>query len=208
MGLDWVLKPKPKPGFEEEYHRYNNKIKILEKKLDKNYSKELQEKIQPEIDELTKKLNEVAISSYETANSYKYGSDDKIDLEIYNKCINDVHLNDFNKVITFDEFKKQNKDKYFTDFADKDSLASNGSFAVSDLDFRGKIIARSEHFSEELQNKCYSDMEPSDMIELADMIESELSNVEPEDDMIPIYIHAIKWLRYWASKGHGVFAWW
>lgn len=201
MGLDWVVKSKVKPGFEFEYNKLKKQIKAAEKKLENTHDTINKEKISKILEELEKRYLEVSIAPYETANSYKIGSNPEKDLQVYQA--------ESNKGLTLEEFVEKNKGLYYTNFSDKEAIAGNGSFAVGIFDFRGKIISTCEYLSDELRDKCYNDMEPSQMFELAEMIENELPNiVEENEDYINSCTHAITWLKFWAKNGHGIHAWW
>ena len=204
MGLDWIVKPKAKDGYKDQFIKLNEEIYELENIKTSNDS-EKKKGISEQIDFLNKKLKEISVQVYETAQTYIIGSNPEKDLEIFKKEIE----KDIGNVpeYTFEKFLEKNNGKLYTSMSINDSIGNNGSFLVSDFDFRGKIISRSEHFSDELQNMCYSDMEPEDMFILANKIQNELTNVDKSDDMYPTYLHAINWLRFWASNGHGIHAW-
>ncbi len=204
MGLDWIVKPKAKPGFEDEFTKLEEQIKILEKRLEV-VEKEKYESLNLQLEDCKEKYKNVSIQVYETAKTYRIGSNPEKDLEIFHKEIEtDIGKNqDF----TFEKFLHENKGKLYPSDSIPDSIGDNGSFLTSSYDYRGKIIATSDYFSDNLQNMCYSDMDPHDMLELASKIENELYKVDKTDWEHDEYVRAIKWLRFWANAGHGIWAW-
>ncbi len=121
---------------------------------------------------------------------------------------------DINK--TIEQIKNKLNDISVSPYQTVSSL--NESF---DTDFRGKLIARCKFFSDDLTSRCLSDMNPSSMLELAQMIEDEIKDInsihnelkndyglEIKNDFneeIPTFEYSIKWLRFWANCGHSLY---
>jgi len=84
-------------------------------------------------------------------------------------------------------------------------VASVNGMMTSPIDFRGKVIARMEGLPENLKEDAFADMDPDAMWIYADAIEEHVENV-PEEDQ-PYLKDAIRWLRFWSDKGHGINAW-
>lgn len=204
MGLDWIVKPKAKIGFENEFIKLRQEIKELEDKLNSS-DKKMHKTLNTQLTQYKENFKNISIQPYETAKTYIIGTNPEKDLEIFHKEIEaDIGKHeDF----TFEKFVHKNKGKLYTAESLPDSLGNNGSFLTSSYDYRGKIIARCEYFSDDLQNMCYSDMEPDDMLKLASKIENELYKIDNSDCMYEEYIRAINWLHFWAKSGHGIYAW-
>lgn len=79
--------------------------------------------------------------------------------------------------------------------------------AVSDYDFRGKVVARilNELGEKALADRCYDDLDTEQMTSLADALTLARNKATGEDN--ELLKAAAEWLRFWANKGHSVIAW-
>lgn len=103
--------------------------------------------------------------------------------------------------------------------------AVTGMMLVGSESFRGKCLNACA-FAEDLSDRAYEDMTPTQMLEFADDLEArgmefakkkklnweEVGNSNEDhkgDDKYSIWIayQAIKWLRFWAGKGFSLHAW-
>ncbi len=148
MGLDWIIDPKPKPGFEDEFEIIKKELNQLE---NEEYCLGCNSDIKNRLNELNARFGDISISPIKTSSQFGNEYDTKM---------------------------------------------------------RGKIIARADFFSENLQNSCYSHMNPDYMVKLSNMIDIELKFANITDEKKEIYMLVVDWLRFWSGQGHGLTVWW
>ena len=73
MGLDWMVQPKCKEGWEDEIEEYEDKIRELERMEANGKITELPSSIQKRIDELRKKMKPLLTSPYDILDCPKVG---------------------------------------------------------------------------------------------------------------------------------------
>ena len=95
-----------------------------------------------------------------------------------------------------------------------DTLADNpppaGSFLCDpDTSFRGKMFVY-VGLPKDVVDSAYCNMSPTEALTYADELEVFVDNNHPFDegqDGRRVVVSAIGFLRFWGSRGHGIFAW-
>jgi hypothetical protein len=212
MGLDWIIKSKPKPGAENriQYKALKEKIVELHDSLN-DY-----EKLSPNatqivevITELKEQLDKVSVHSTVTAKCKIIGIDHEAN-EYAIKRFRNMNYSD-------SQIEKSIEECYGQPILhlceDVDALADYSGMAVSDFDFRGQALLDCTYFNFELRNQAFKDHNASALLKYADKIEQEFKQykdlfdgtVDPEEEEITK--SALKWMRYWGNNGHGFEAW-
>lgn len=89
-------------------------------------------------------------------------------------------------------------------------FAERWDFRAQMLESRHNDVIAKTTFDD---SRCWTDMEPAEMIAVADDLEAALAAYrrtqdERDADSEAIVEGAVRWLRFWAGKGHPIHAWW
>ena len=229
MGLDWMLHgSKPKPGCEPQYRRINDKLNALN--ADASLTDDKKKKLRTDLEAA---LEQVAITPFEVIGAPRVGIDaDATEwfrtklFEPMQKRVAEEKLrpapdatkpewNDRNDALIafwdrpFEVVLEEHRGKYVVELAkERDGIAAITGMLCSSLDFRGKAVALAEALPEELRNEAYDDHDAEECVDYADRLEAAVAAVSDEhlDELIDIRA-AVKWLRYWGSRGFGYSAW-
>lgn len=200
MRIEWIIRAKPKVGFEKRYSEIKQEITQLFNGIDE---KSIHiEKINDKINQLLQEHEKITISKYTTAKTPKLSDDKQIDQLIIDKYYKQK-CKPAN--YTIEDFYHDNFDKYFCEYSIGDSIGSVDLSGNSQLDLCCSHIVNSSILSKEIKEIAINDMNPSTANILANMIEMEtnhLTNSNSKD----IFINTCKWLRFWSSSGHSISA--
>ena len=224
MGLDWLLHgSKPKTGFEKQFHRINDKLNALksDEKLPDDKKKQLRS-------DLELALKSVSISPFEVIGAPRVGIDEDATEWFKREVFAPIQLRlakgkNAPRFVhywgrPFDEVVQDERGKFVVQLAkDQDGVAAISGILCSSLDFRGKAVALSEVITEALKSEAYDDHSGDECIDYADRLEAELvdfkvrhsdwaNRARIKEDAEDIEA-AVKWLRYWGSRGFGYTAW-
>lgn len=206
MGLDWLLLDKPIVGKEDIFYKLKEDYKEEKERIVKNESEESEQT--ENLNNINKQLEQVSLSPYDTIESPK-----TLDSEETRKYFEDNIYPCLSKEgKTLEDILELNKDVYIVELSKEYGNIPTGtaSFFASKLDFRGQIIGRSDLIDDDLREEAYEDHNSIEMLEYADKLDLCLkkfdSNTNEESELEDI-ADAIKWLRFWGSKGHGFRVW-
>ncbi len=203
MALFWIVKPKPKLGFEPRYQEIKKEIEIIVDQIENsNLSQEETCILNSKLNELVQEIEDNTISKYTTAQTPKLGTSKETDQLILHKY---YLTHPYHKIKTIKEFYNENSNKYYCDFSIGDSIGYTGSTGKSELDFRAGIIANSHYLSTEVRILAQQNLTTSMMSILSNMIENEIVNM-PNSYYKNNLAKAIKWLRFWSDSGHNICA--
>jgi hypothetical protein len=205
MVLRWIIKPKPKTGFESRYLEIKKQIESIADIIDTKNDMEDTEAndLNSKLNDLIKEIDDNTISKYETAQSPKLGDNKSTDQLIVEKYYT---KHPYNKIKTLNEFYKDNFHKYYCEFSLEDSIGNSNKYGTVELDFIANIIANSDFLSTEIKTlSTQQNLSPQTMDTLSNMIESEVSDIS-DNKFKKKYLKAVKWLRFWSSNGHYISA--
>ncbi len=214
MGLDWMLHgSKPKPGYEKQFHRINDKLAALE--TDAGLADDKKKQFRSDL-ELA--LKSVSISPYEVVGAPRVGIDadatEWFRKQVYEPVQLRLSQESNPRFIAywrrpFSEIVEDERGKYVVELAkEREGVAAITGMLCSSLDFRGKVVALSAMLPEELKNEAYDDHSGDECLDYADRIEAALREVSEEHvEEVADVTAAVKWLRYWGSRGFGYGAW-
>ncbi len=203
MALFWIVKPKPKSGFETKYNEIKKEIESIAEILDSHdITNEEAIILNNKLNQLINEINDNTISKYETAKSPKLGFDKEIDRLILEKY---YISHPYAKIKTLNEFYKDNSNKYYCEYSIQDSIGYTDSTGITELDFKANPIIYSDYLSKEIRILAQQSLTPNMMLILSNMIENEIVNI-PDSNFKDLYIKAIKWLRFWSNSGHNICA--
>jgi hypothetical protein len=212
MGLDWIVKSKPKPGAQNHIQCQELKEKIIElhESLE-DYEKNSQTATQiiETITELKEQLHRISVHPTVTAKCKIIGIDPEA---------NEYAILKFKKMNCNDSQIEKMMEECFGQpvlhlCEDSSALADYSGVAVSEFDFRGQALLNCQYFDFELRNEAFKDHSPSQLLKYADKIETAFKNYKElfdgvtEAEEAEITKSAITWMRYWGSNGHGFEAW-
>jgi len=221
MGLDWMLHQHvPKKGCETEYLRLKKKLSALSQ--DKKLTEPQRELFKQELEA---ELEKVALSPFEVIGAPRVGVDEKA-TEWFRKNVyqdaqvrvtqekalpksrrNQRFLDTWDR--PFDDILKANTGKYVAELAPaQEGVSSVRGMLCSPVDFRGAVAGSAECLPEKLRTRAFEDHQAEGALEYAEQLEAVLTNVSGE------HVHelldlrsAVRWLRYWGSRGFGFSAW-
>lgn len=81
--------------------------------------------------------------------------------------------------------------------------AAVSGIAVREIDYRGKVV--SFLLDGKLSERCYQDFTPEEMLVFANEVEAVAKTLDGSAQ--ESLTNAVSWLRFWAEKGHGIYAW-
>ena len=117
--------------------------------------------------------------------------------------------------------------KYVVELAkEQEGIAAITGFLCSSLDFRGKAVALAVVLDDDLQNEAYDDHDSHASLDFADRLEAAIAEYKAEHsdwetrkeeaeyggmvsaaaDIADVEA-AVRWLRYWGSRGFGFSGW-
>ncbi len=206
MRIEWIIRAKPKVGFENRCIEIKQEISQLFDKLEENcldsdldidmYVKEINDKI----NQLLQEHESITISKYISAKTPKLSDDKQIDQLIIDK----YYKQKYKPVdYTIEDFYRDNFDKYFCEYSIEDSIGSVDLSGNLQLDLCCSHIVNSTILSKEIKAIGTHDMNPSTVNTLANMIEMETNHL-PNSYSKDIFIKTCKWLRFWSSTGHSI----
>jgi hypothetical protein len=89
---------------------------------------------------------------------------------------------------------------------EKGGVAAVGGMLTGALDFRGKVVGRSEEIiGDALAEEAYEDHSAEECLSYAKRLEEALG--DRQDDDVKYLREAISWLRFWGERGFGYWAW-
>lgn len=205
MGLDWMLHAsKPKPGCEKQFHRINEKLAALGEDEQRT--------------DLQAALEQVAITPYEVIGAPRVGINDTATAWFRTQVFEPIQkrlTRETNPQFIaywrrpFELVLQEARGKYVVELAtEKEGIAAITGMMCSSLDFRGKVVSSSEALEEGLKNEAYDDHDAAACVDYADRLEAALRSVHDKhlDELIELR-SAVKWLRYWGTRGFGYSAW-
>lgn len=214
MGLDWMLHgSKPKPGCEPQYRRINEKLSALDE--DESLSVEEEKQLRTDLEAA---LESVSISPFQVIGAPRVGIDAEATEWFRRQVYEPVQVRlarETNPQFTahwsrpFEVVLEEHRGKYVVELAkDQEGIAAISGMLCSSLDFRGKAVALAEGLPEALRNEAYDDHAPGACLDYADRLDAALEDFDDEhlDELIDIRA-AVKWLRYWGSRGFGYSGW-
>ena len=212
MGLDWIVKSKPKPGAQNHIQCQELKEKIIElhESLE-DYERNSQSASQliEVITELKEQLHRISVHPTVTAKCKIIGVDPEA---------NEYAINKFKKMNYNESQIEKALEKCFGQpvqhlCENHDALAGYSGMAVSDFDFRGQALLDCPYFDFELRNEAFKDHNAMELLKYADKIEKAFNNYKElfdgvtEAEEAEVTKAALTWMRYWGSNGHGFEAW-
>jgi hypothetical protein len=212
MGLDWIVKSKPKPGAENHIRcsELKEKIEELHESLeDHERNSPSATQVIEVITELREQLHRISVHPTVTAKCKIIGVDPEANEYAINKFKN-VKYSDIQIEAKLEECYGQPVPHLCED---PDALAAYSGIAVSDFDFRGQALLNCPYFNFELRNEAFKDHNPEELLKYADKIELAFNNYKEvidgttELDEEEITKSALTWMRYWGKNGHGFEAW-
>ena len=230
MGLDWMLAAhRAKPGCEKQYRRIIEKLHALE--YDKSIDLQKSEVVRRDLEAA---LEQEALSQFEVIGAPQVGIDDQATewfrMHVYlptqarvaaeklkpmPRDPSNPQWTDRNEAFLghwdrpFDALLQAERGKYVVELAkEREGIAAITGFLCSSLDFRGKAVALSVVLDDDLKNEAYDDHDAAACIDYASRLEAALADVDDEhfDELIDLRA-AVRWLRYWGSRGFGYSAW-
>ena len=229
MGLDWMLHgSRPKAGCEEQFRRINKKLNALE--ADESLTEEEKKPLRRDLEAA---LEQVAVTPFQVIGAPRVGIDadatEWFRTQLFapmQKRVAEEKLrpapdatkpqwHDRNDALIahwsrpFEVVLEEHRGKYVVELAkDQEGVAAITGMLCSSLDFRGKAVALAEAIPEELRNEAHDDHDAQACVDYADRLEAALEDVDDEhlDELIDTRA-AVKWLRYWGSRGFGYSGW-
>jgi hypothetical protein len=138
---------------------------------------------------------------------------------------NDDYINYWDR--PFDTLVQAEHGKYVVELAkEREGLAPITGILCSLLDFRGKAVALAVALDEGLRNEAYDDHDADACLDYAERLEAAVAEYKAEhpdwatrkeeaeyggqvsanDDIVDVEA-AVRWLRYWGSRGFGFSGW-
>jgi hypothetical protein len=197
MGLDWVLLNKPKEDYEEEY------ATILQEMENIVAYEEASIQNKNRIEEIKQRIEEISISSYQTAGCKFVGIDPEADQYVQNMY----------PTRSEEELKmllQEMKGYPITKLAsDKEGFAKYSGIAVSDFDFRGQALQSIKSLPKDLIEEAFDFHSAYDTIKYGGKLQCFLNEQRGllNEEEIDILESAVTWLIYWGNKGHGFKPW-
>jgi hypothetical protein len=218
MGLDWLVSPKTKDGFEEQRKLLESVIQKFQNKILEIDDAIMKKKLENELEKLNKKFFEITISKYETVKCKRIGIDKEA-----NEYILKRHLQKNSDEKSHELLLRDIQIMYGMPipelYEDKDGLAAYSGIATSDFDFRGKVLSDTI-LSKELKDEMYEKHDAKETLEFAkkfqnyidDYYENNKNLYKSREEFNNSYsvepiVKAIQWLTYWGGKGHGFDPW-
>ena len=223
MGLDWLLQgSKPKPRYEKQYLRINEKLNAIAAESAPSESKKTQRKNNLEL-----ALKSVSISPFEVIGAPRVGIDEEATQWLKREVFDPIQLRLLKETSRefvafwsrpFSEVVEDERGKFVVHLAkDQDGVAAISDILCSSLDFAGRAVALSEALAEELKNESYDDHGADACIDYAARLEASLGSfkLKHPDWALRARIKedagdieaAVRWLRYWGCRGFGYSAW-
>lgn len=127
----------------------------------------------------------------------------------------------------FEAVLKDERGKFVVELAkEREGIAAITGFLCSSLDFRGKAIALAVVLDDDLKNEAYDDHDADACLDYADRLETAVADYKAEHvdwetrkeeaeyggmviaatDIADVEA-AVRWLRYWGSRGFGFSGW-
>jgi hypothetical protein len=210
----------PKKGCETEYLRLKKKLAALSQ--DNKLTEPQRELFKQELEA---EFEKVALSPFEVIGAPRVGVDEKA-TEWFRKNVfqdaqlrvgqekalpksrrNQRFLDNWDR--PFDDILRANTGKYVAELAPaQEGVSSIRGMLCSPVDFRGAVVGSSECLPQELQNRAYQDHRPGEALEYAEQLAAALTNVSGEHVHEVLDLRsAVRWLRFWGSRGFGFSAW-
>ncbi len=197
MGLDWVLVNKPKEDYEEEYSSILKEMETIvgyEEASIQNKNR---------IEEIKQRIEEISISSYQTAGCKFVGIDPEADQYVQNMY----------PTRSEEELKmllQEMKGYPITKLAiDKEGFAKYSGIAVSDFDFRGQALQSIKSLPKDLIEEAFDFHNACDCVAYGGKLQCFLNEQRGilNEEEIDILESSSAWLSYWGNKGHGFKPW-
>ncbi len=228
MGLDWMLHAhKAKPGHEAQYLTITRKLDALD--ADKSVTKHQRALLRRDLEAA---LEQVSVSPYAVIGAPRVGIDEAATAWFRVKVFTPAHVQvaeelkkpnhgsnnswgDRNQAFIdhwgrpFEQVLADERGKYVVELAaDQAGVAAVTGLLTGALDYRGKVIASAECLPEDLTNEAFDDHGADEAVDYADRLEDALVAVHAGDiGELRDLRAAVKWLRYWGSRGFGFTAW-
>jgi hypothetical protein len=191
MPLSWILNPKIKDGYLNEYKELIVKLNIVKDPI--------------EIFKIKTRLKELVIYPQEVAECKRIGIDieatDFFRKKIHSENKDLVDSNDLENVIL--SYHGKYIDSLVPEY-NKKAIASHPAIGESCLSFNGSLIGNNYTISYILKDEAFEDHAPAEMLEYANKLEYFLvSNEELDFYNTQVLKGVLEWLRFWSSKGFG-----
>jgi hypothetical protein len=203
MGLDWCLQAKPRDNDndKEEFYRLKYKLKLHRDVL---YG----ENDVIDIIDIIDKNDDVNDAVNDDENNVNDGLTEDQNSKLEKKIADLEEL--FNNISVSPHDSVSNLSD--NDMINLHNFTFGGSFISHNYDFRGKVIGQSDILNEKLKNEAFEHHSAEQSIEYAiklqiflESLNKETLNKDEQKDYNFIE-KAIKWLKFWGTKGHGYYA--
>jgi hypothetical protein len=206
MGLDWILnKTKARPGSESRFAELSVMVeRMKEEGADPGPTTEAE-------------LEAVSMSCFEVLGTPRVGIDEEATeffrTEVYEPARADAEKGEGNSEFQaywmrpYEKVLEENRGKWVVELAkEKGGVATVGGMLTGALDFRGKVVGRSEAIiGDALASEAYEDHSAEQCLSYAKRLEEALG--ERQDEDVKYLRDAISWLRFWGERGFGYWAW-